>query len=164
MYGFTPDQGIYVSAYDSARFFGGYSTNIFHGPDHIVPILTGNLDTTPGALYEISYTIGNDPTHVFGVGAFSMSFGNFTYSTSLYDMGSPGSSQNLNFLLTANSPITTISFRWGLDNGQEGTLCNLSVSAMPQAVPEVSTVRLLGLAGCILLIARPWRRTRQKQF
>lgn len=155
-YGPSPNYGITLVSSTSAIFFGAYSTNTTSGPDHIVPVLAGDLDTTPGATYEISYTVANDPAHEeFGGG--TMSFGSFSNSIDLLAMGSPGSSENFDFLVAASSAVTPMSFSWSIDNGYQTTLSSLSVTE----VPEASTVGLFGLGGIVWLLAQGWRRLPQ---
>jgi hypothetical protein len=162
MYGQSPNAGIDISSFNSAYFMGEYSTNVFSGPSHIVPILTGNLATTPGATYEISYTIGlngsqdnNGGSLTFG--SFDCGF-SFTLPANSWPLYEP--TENFDFLVTATSPNTTMIFNFGgIDNGMEIDVSNFSVAV----VPEISAARLFGFLGCVLVLAQPWQRLFQKR-
>lgn len=158
MYASNPNYGIIISSANAAIFFGSYSTNVLSGPDHIVPVLTGNLETTPGATYEISCTVANDPLHA-EIGSGNLSFGSSNYGIDLFAMGGPGSTQNFDFQITATSPSTTMAFTWWIDNGYQASVSGFSVTQ----VPEVSSARLSGLGGCMLLLALHWRRLSQRR-
>ena len=158
MYASDPNYGIIISSSNAAIFFGSYSTNVVSGPSHIVPILTGNLGTTPGATYEISYTVANDPVHA-ELGSGNLSFGSSNYKIDLFAIGGPGSTQDFHFQITTTSPSTTMAFTWWIDNGYQASVSGLSITQ----VPEVSSARLSGLGGCILLLAQRWRRLSQRR-
>lgn len=160
-YGSSPNSGIIISDSASAIFFGSYSTNVFSGPDHIIPVLTGILDTTPGTTYEISYCLEHDGRFIYCDGTFS--FGSFNYGFNLSFTGhSSGTPEVFDFLVTANASLTPMSFAWpAIDNGDAAFLSNFSVTAVPEVipVPEVSTASLLGLGGCAWLLAPLGRRS-----
>jgi hypothetical protein len=164
-YGSSPNSGIIISGSASAIFFGSYSTNVVSGPDHIIPILTGTLDTTSGTTYEISYNLEHDGRFIFCYGTFS--FGSFNYGFDLPFTGQPsGTSEAFDFLVTANTLSTQMSFAWpAIDNGDAAFLSDFSVTALPEmiSVPEVSTARLLGLGGCAWLLAPFGRRSFEKR-
>ena len=154
-YGSSPNSGIVILDSVSAIFFGSYSTNVFSGPDHIIPVLTGTLATAPGATYDISYTLEHDGRFIFCAGTFS--FGSFIYGFNLPFNGQPsGASETFGFLVTADSLSTATSFAWpAIDNGDAAFLSNFSVTALPlvNPVPEASTASLLGLGGCACWVA-----------
>lgn len=152
----SPNYGILLMSSTSVTFYGAYSTNTEGGADHIVPVLAGNLDTVPGTTYEISYTVANDPLHAeFGNGV--MSFGSYSNVVDLLAMGSPGSSENFDFLFTTSAAVTPMSFSWTIDNGYQATLSSLSVTE----VPEASKATLLSFGGVIWLLVRGRRRLSQ---
>jgi hypothetical protein len=164
-YGSSPNSGIIISDSASAIFFGSYSANVFSGPDHIIPILTGTLDTTPGTTYKISYSLEHDGRFIFCDGTFS--FGSFNYGFNLPFTGQPsGTPEAFDFLVTANASSTPMSFTWpAIDNGDAAFLSHFSVTAVPEVipVPEVSTAGLLGLGGCAWLLAPFVRRSSGKR-
>jgi len=159
-YGSSPNSGIVILDSVSAIFFGSYSTNVFSGPDHIIPVLTGTLATAPGATYDISYTLEHDGRFIFCAGTFS--FGNFSYGFNLPFNGQPSpAAESFNFLVTADASITATSFAWpAIDNGDAAFLTSFSVTAVPlvNPVPEASTASLLMLGGCAWLLAPFCRR------
>lgn len=158
-YGSSPDSGITISDSESAIFYGSYSTNVFSGPDHIIPALAGDISTMPAGTYEISYTLAHDGSFSYCNG--TLSFGGFNYEIHLpfgVDSNAPPHSlvsENFNFLVTATASSTPMSFVWSaIDNGDAAFLTSLSVTA----VPENSTMSLLFLGGGVWLLASFWRR------
>lgn len=159
MYAADPNDGVIISSFNSANFFGAYSTNVLNGPDHIVPILAGSLDTTPGTTYEISYTLEETYNHSFFDGGY-MKFGNDTNPCNFSDaIRNPGTdtyaaTNFYDYTDIATSTTTTMSLECHLDNGDSIQVTGLSVIE----VPEISAARLFGFGGCVLLLAQPWRR------
>ncbi len=146
-YGSSPNDGIAILSYNSALFSGFYSTG---GAGLIVPVLTGSLNTTPGAAYEIRFTVANDPFHS-ETGSGTMSFGGFSAFIDLYAMGGAGSSENFDYLVTATSALTTMSFSWGIDNGYQVSLSNVSVFEVPETA---SSALLLAMGAGAVVFAR----------
>jgi hypothetical protein len=136
----------------------------------IAPVLSGNLDTTSGTTYEITFTINSESAALISPN-MSMSFGNFAidyFPVPALGLGAPFNAAPLNieFTAMAASPITFISFtEYPCDVVSDFYnsiyLSNLSVVAVPQVipVPEVSTASLLGLGGCAWLLAPFGRRS-----
>jgi hypothetical protein len=163
---YVPDPNYYIiiGSFNSANFRSGITTNpLLGGPFIVEPVLTGSLPTTPGITYEISFTMQlGAPFAAFG-GA-SLSFGNFTTNCDLQNPANgnqPGYNPPVNFDFTAvaTSPTTAMSFNAGFNDYTDGMLLS-NVAVME--VPEISASRLFGFGGCVLLLARQWRRLFQK--
>jgi hypothetical protein len=146
-----------ATSHTSAEFNGGLTTNSGGGgPPWVEPSLTGDLNTTPGVTYEISYTLNSAGMTGFGV---SMAFGD---STALYEFpgGTFGSiATNLCYTVTATSADTQMSLQCYLDPSEAIDLTGLSV----QEVPEMSSTWLFCYGGCALLLARQLRELSQKR-
>jgi hypothetical protein len=164
-YGFTPDQGISIGSFDSASFYGQYSVNGRGNRNDIIhPILTVNLDTTPGTTYQISYTLEMSNLSRFQTPG-SLSFGNDPSSFLFYFPSSPldGDQTSIfDYTRTAVASTTTMTFYVGfIDTGDLLCLSDFSVTALSPVtpVPEVSTASLLVLGGGVWLLAAVRRRT-----
>lgn len=151
-------QGNYMDVYSAnwVDFFGGFDTN-----QHAAsPVLAGNLETTPGASYEISFTMANDP---IDPGSACLSFGSFTTNIVLPRInngtGFSGPPINIDFTAVATSATTTMSFQSYLYYDGEESLNNLEV----MEVPEASNTRLFCYGGCIFLLAKQLRKLIQKR-
>jgi hypothetical protein len=164
---YVPDPNYYITigSFNSANFRSGITTNPLLGDPFIVePILTGSLHTTPGITYEITFTMQlGSPFDAFG-GA-SLSFGNFITNCDLQNPANgnqPGYNPPVNFDFTAiaTSPTTAMSFNAGFNDYTDGMLLS-NVAVME--VPEISASRLFGFGGCVLLLARQWRRFSPKR-
>lgn len=144
-----------VNASDSAYFASGGSLVYPHTYNE--SILTDNLATTPGNVYEIAFTIQN--TGLPPVGA-TMSFGNF--SVNLWEINQQWNGYalgyaplNFDVTVVASAPLTAMSFDVTQDNSGYGvSLSNLSVTDVPE---QASTAALLvaGLGG-LLVCTRRW--------
>ena len=135
---------------------GYWSTN---GPGQPVdPILTGILDTTPGATYEISYTLSfsSPPGSVPNAQVtFDNCTTNATPPASFDGFFMLSGTRSLDYTVVATSPTTTMSFNlYIFDDVGSFTLSDVSVTA----VPEISSARLIGFGACVWLFAKPWRR------
>ena len=125
--------------------------------------VSANLDTTPGASYEISFS-GQFGGYSYWGGP-TMSFGSFSTGCELLPGGQLNNGDgyyppvNFDFTVVATDPITAMSFTLYVDNNSEITLSNVSVIQ----VPEISPTSLIAFGGCILILARQWRRTFQKR-
>lgn len=160
--------GQFISIYNntSAGFFGGFTTN----PFSLVaasPTLSDEFSTTPGATYEISFTMQN----LNGFNGFaSESFGNETLNFDLPVVLQNGGESyadtpvNEEFTAVATSTLTTMSFECYLDpNGGAASLGNLTVTELPVTdAPEESTGSLLFYGGCICLLAKEFGRLVRK--
>jgi hypothetical protein len=160
-----PSQFIMVYSSNSALFRGGFAdSNGGALPPPAVAILTGNLDTTPGTTYEISFTM-LDPVPF--TGGASMAFGNlntsldFTSCPNYTNPNQPFQPINFDFTAIASSTSTSLSFSADLDpDGGAVYLEDLTVTA----VPEPSATGFLGsmAAGWLLLAQRCWQ-SREKR-
>ena len=161
--GFSPVPPPKITSFNSAYFLG-WLTSYTNNPTIFAlsaGILTGNLNTTPGATYEISFSL--DMGDSVGIDVAFMSFGNITAGGKIpVLLNTNVTSENPNITLPvccdytvlATSDITTMSFSVTPDVSCGVNLENLLVVE----TPEVSTVRLFGFGGCALLIAQQWRR------
>jgi hypothetical protein len=154
-----------VYSSNCALFQGGFAD--YNGdtfPLAAVPTLTGNLYTTPGTTYEISFTMLDPAIYTGGA---SMTFGSF--STSLDFTSYPNYTSenqpflpvNFDFTAIASSTSTSLSFSADLDpDGGAVYLEDLTVTA----VPEPSATGFLGsvAAGWLLLAQRCWQ-SREKR-
>ena len=170
-YGFSPNQGISIDSFNSASFYGQYSVNGRGNRNDIIhPILTASLDTVPGDTYEISYTLKMSNFSNFYTPG-SVSFGNdinlFSFS---FPQSQPRGDQIYGFDYTeiATPTTTAMTFYVGfIDTADALYLSDFSVTTVSEMVPvpEVSTAGLLGLGGCVWLLAPLCRRSfgRNKQ-
>lgn len=159
-------QGEYVSIFsaNSAGFYGGFATNnLADGYYHYVsPILTGNLDTTSGATYEVSFTMVDNP---IDTASATVSFGDFTtnfdlpinYSSGLN--GIYGIPVTIDFTAVATSATTTMSFQNQVSFEGNDSVYDLEVTE----VPETSATRLFLCGGFVLLLAKRMRPLIQKR-
>lgn len=146
------DSNLYAFAVSPnfAEFDGGLTSNSVNGgPPWIQPRLTGILDTTPGATYEISYTLSTGET----AASVDMLFGD---SDALYEYcgGDMGFSTNLVYTFEAASTTTQMSFECNLDPVQSIDLFGVSVVE----VPEIRSGYLIVFLGCAWWFAKKWRR------
>lgn len=166
----SSNQGISAD-FDSVLLYSAWGINgtgMLSG-GFILPILTGNINTTPGTTYEISYTVshsqqlwfaGLHPVVVFGSSSVDS-------SGALADGFNPQAafasdvSVNVDYTYMATSASTPMTF-YGYfgDNADSVKFSDISVTALTQVtpVPEVSTASLLGLGGCVWLLASFGRR------
>ena len=155
-YSGSPQNNISILSLNSASFQGSLSTNNSAHP-LALPILTGNLATTPGAIYEISFTMLNG--WLTDIGQIELSFGNFTTNFDLPPAQQTGGLQyfpvNIDFTAIANSLTTTMTFTVPVDVGGQISLDNFSVNDVPETA---SSAGLLGLGAFALLLARHGRR------
>jgi hypothetical protein len=154
----TPVEGLQtILGSNSAEFegFGWYpyyfSTEIFNG----------TIATQPGASYEISLTMAYGGADYSGWGV-GMSFDDFSVEIGgipQYQYGLFSFTNNCDFIVTATSPTTPMSFTFSLWLADVVTLSNVSV----MQTPEVSTSRLLVFGGCALPFLRQGWRFFQKR-
>lgn len=150
---------ISISSADSVNFSGGMGTNPYI---FVVPVLAGDINTTPGATYEISFTMQD--LNLFE-GSASESFGAYSTNFNLPvvdESGDPGYYDlpvNIDFTAVATSATTMMSFQCFLDNDGAATLDHLMVTE----VPETSTTRLFLYGGCALLLAKKLQKLAQKR-
>ncbi len=119
MHSSNPQHNVQIESFNSARFAGSLGTNNPYSFP-VTPILTGNLATTPGASYEISFTMEN--MWITDWGPTEVSFGNFTTNFDLPRIQQRGSQYqyfpvNLDFTVLANSSTTTMTFTVAVDVG-----------------------------------------------
>lgn len=146
---------IQITSANSGVFHGAVGTN----GSPIQDILTGNFETIPGTIYEITYTLSHNPQFSFFA---DVTFGNFTTNvapaieanTFLGPYGYSGGMATFDYNALATTTTATMSFSFGLDNSDSFTLSNLTVTA----VPEISTLQLFAFGGCALLFAQRWQR------
>jgi hypothetical protein len=154
-YSGSPNHNVQIDSFDSAKFYGGRSTNNAPSP-LALPVLTGDLYTTPGASYEIAFTMQND--YLESIGNTKVSFGGFVTNLDLpsAQFNSQGLQVypvdiNLNFVAT--SQTTDFTFCVPLDEGDVISLDNFTM----MEVPEMPTSAILGLFGGFWLFLR-WRK------
>jgi hypothetical protein len=158
----TPYKGlIEIGSADSATFIGAYG-NL---PALNRLNLSGDIDTTPGVTYEISFTLQNwnlysgDGSATFGSKAKDLDYA-FSECDSYFTSGGPVFSPvNYDFTALATSATTTMSFDFILDEGESASLSNFVITE----APEMSVTRLFCYGGCLVLLARQLRRLAQKQ-
>jgi hypothetical protein len=150
-------QFISIYSYNSADFYGGFASGS-GAPRGASPTLTEQFDTTPGATYQISFTMQN--LNSFGGSTFE-SFGdnnlNFQLPFTYTDGGEYYSDTPvyIDFTAVATSDLTTMSIQCNLDpEGGAASLSNLMVTQ----VPEVSSPMLFGFGGFALLLVRRGRQ------
>ncbi|MGH7981402.1 MAG: hypothetical protein ACREE6_18645 [Limisphaerales bacterium] len=133
------------------EFNGGQTTN---GQEPWVePSFSGDVNTTDGAMYQISYTLSTGPT----AASLYMSFGGSILSYD-YQGGDFGFSTNLIYTIEATSASTTMSFVCYLDPSESVDLTDFSVTQ----VPELSSEKLFAFLGCALLCVRKLRRLQMR--
>ncbi|HXI69230.1 MAG TPA: hypothetical protein VNN22_02615 [Verrucomicrobiae bacterium] len=151
--GLSPNQGVNIWSSNSVGFDVQNGAVIF---SHTTPSLTGNLDTTPGASYQISFDLSFN-AHTPYVDWFSVSFGDNSFGFDPFGLifSDPNFySGTIDFTVIATAPITAMQLAAYGDNGESFYVSDLMVTA----VPEVSVNRLLGLGGGSLLLAHLCRR------
>jgi hypothetical protein len=126
----------------------------------------GDMNTTPGATYEISFTLQDASFSGDFDGAGDVSFGNCEVNLdSAFEDGYMTTNGylfppvNYDFTAVADSSTTSMSFDFLLDEGLNADLSNLDI----MEVPEPSATRVLYCSGCLMLLARQWRKLTQKQ-
>lgn len=147
--------GQYINIYSgtSASFLGGYNNQ----GGGVSPTLLGTFDTTPGATYQVSFTMQN--LNSFSGSAYE-TFGDSSMNFDLpYVYINGGESYadtpvNIDFTAVATSDITTMSIQCYLD--PYGGAAGLSDLVVAQ-VPEVSSISLFCFGGCALLLASRWQ-------
>jgi hypothetical protein len=121
---------------------------------------TGNLATTPGTYYDISFTLQNlSPPAAY----VTMNFGSWTTDLSaainafyLGPLGPQHNAVNFNFITLAQSPATAMDFFVNLDAPGGGVyLSNLSVVPVPE-LTFTAVLLVIGLAGLFVCVRR-WR-------
>ncbi|HEV2329076.1 MAG TPA: hypothetical protein VGY56_09845 [Verrucomicrobiae bacterium] len=154
---------IYTS--NSATFVGDYGSN-FSDVNQLN--LSGNLSTTPGVPYEISFTLQDTGIGDFA-GAGNVCFGNSeiildsTFADGyITNGGYVFPPVNFDFIAVAASSTTSMSFGFALDEGLNADLSNLEITEITPA-PEASTNWLVCCGGCVLLLAKQLRRLVQKR-
>jgi hypothetical protein len=150
----NPSDYVNVSSSNSANFYGDLSPNGF-----AVPIVSGSLDTIPGAAYEISFTLQNN---FITFSDAQLYFGNTLTDIDLPSEGSGNPANmspipvSIDFTAMATSSTTPMSFEFGLDSSGDDSLYNFQV----MEVPETSSAKLFAL-GLVLLFAWKSRRLLQ---
>ncbi len=154
-YSGAPQNNINILSLNSASFYGSLGTSPVH--PLALPILTGNLATAPGAIYEISFIMQNN--WLTDIGQIELSFGSFTTNFDLPPAQQAGGLRyfpvNIDFTAVANSLTTTMTFTVPVDVGGGISLGDFSVSDVPESTP---TAGLFGFGVCALLFARHGRR------
>lgn len=145
---------------NSATFIGNYNGE--GGFNDLV--LAGSLNTTPGATYEISFTLQDKSPIGDDGGSGSFLFGNSemnldgTFRDSYITNGTyEFPAVNYDFMTLATSSTTTMSFDLVLDEGLNTALSNLAVTEITPA-PEISSGRMFFYGGCIFLFAKQLQR------
>jgi hypothetical protein len=125
--------------------------------DYFPYLFAGNLNTLPGAYYEITFTIQNDADFIANA---SMSFGDFTTNlTSAINVPNypPNINQprfnpvNVDVVLQATSDTTLMNFTVNNDLFGVVYVSNVAVTQVPE---KQSTAVLLGIGLVSLLIFR----------
>lgn len=154
----NPNDYLAVSSSTSAKFSGGYTDQ----GGGVSPIMTGLFDTTPGASYQISFTMQN--LSQFD-GSASESFGNDTMNFGLPAVLLNGGESyadtpvNIDFTAVATSTTTAMSIECYLDpDGGAADLSGLTVTEVPNEAPEASSILLFCFGCCALLLVRNWPR------
>ena len=151
---------------NSAVFRAGWAeyTNSFGGAPSVGPwnpVLVGNLATIPDATYEITCTLQYVSFYAYAIP--SIQFGDFGFRVNLPATNSPSpynSPVNVDFIAVAGSLTTLMSVNPWITDDRGGSSLILTDFSVTE-VPEVSTSRLLGMAG-VGLVAHQWRRWRSK--
>jgi hypothetical protein len=155
----NPNDYIQISSFSSALFYGGYTDE----GGGVSPTILGNFDTTPGATYQISFTMQN--LNSFDSSA-SESFGDNATNFDLpfvYINGGESYTDtpvNIDFTAVATFSTTTMSIEYYLDpDGGAASLSDLMVTEVSGAtgVPEISSTQFFCFGGCALLLARQLR-------
>jgi hypothetical protein len=155
-YSGSPGHNVQIDSSDSAIFLGSQSTNNAPSP-FALPVLTGSFNTTPGDLYEISFTMQNNFFETIGQPTISVGefFTNFDLPAA--QRGSGGQLEinpvNIDFDYVATSLNTQFEFMVPLDSGDGASLNNFSIAE----VPESSTNAILGSFVCLWFLMRRWR-------
>jgi hypothetical protein len=158
-YSGSPGHNVQIDSSDSAVFFGSQSTNDAPSP-FALPVLTGNFDTTPGDIYEISFTMQNNFFETIGQPTISVGGFLTNFDLPAAERGSGGQLQfnpvNIDFSYVATSSATEFEFMIPLDTGDGASLNNFSIAE----VPESSTDAILGSFVCLWFLMRRWRMQR----
>jgi hypothetical protein len=158
--GYSANQGIDILSFDSVVLICAYGTN---GPPSlsnlIEPILTGNMNTTPDATYEISYIVSHGPPDFIRLPVY-VSFGNFPIDVgdavlaAEQDSPTPYAALSYDYTKIATSTTTALTFDASfIDEADSIVFSNISV----MEVPETSVAGLFGFGACTLLLAQRWR-------
>ena len=152
---------INVYSSNSAVYEGDYGA--YGGFNHLN--LAGNITTTPGVTYDVSFTLLNESSSDSGSGC--MMFGNiqtnlnFAFSPSDSYLTSDGYAFNpvtFTFSVLATDSSTPVSFNFDLDEGINANVSDFMITA----VPEMSTGSYLLFGGCMLVLARESRKFLQQ--
>lgn len=155
-YSGEPQHNVQVLSSDSAIFYGSQSTNNAPYP-LALPVLSGTFGTTPGDIYDISFTMQNDFVENLGepticIGAFATNF----YLPAAQSIN-PGQTQyypvDISFTYVATSSATDFTFKIPTDDGDSISLDNLCVTE----APENSTGVIFGTLGCAWVFGLRWR-------
>jgi hypothetical protein len=152
---FDPGADVQVTSSTSAVFFGDFSTN---GIPTANLALSYDLNTTPGATYEISFTMEDE---VLYDSYARETFGNTgncfllpVTQTNIFP-GYFDTPVTIDYTAVATTAITTVSFGATAD-GDYGETQLWDVSVIE--VPEVGSGKLFAFLGCILLYLGKWFR------
>lgn len=131
---------IYEGGYDDPAGDPYYARFLFE-ENGSEDILSQDIATIPGDIYEVSFNAEDGAGHNFET---QFSFGNFTYDlNNIFAIG-PGEWYygwtNLNFTLTASQAETDLSFLAYADTGSEFGVTGVSVTQVP--VPDFDGVKV----------------------
>lgn len=146
---------------NSATFIGNYAN--FPGLNQLS--LSGGLNTTPGATYQISFTLQDtgigdfDGTGDLWFGSSEMNLNSTFEDGHITGNGYAFAPVNYDFTAVATSSTTSMSFDFVLDQGLNADLSNLQITI----VPEISTSRLFCYGGFVLVLAGQLRKLNQKR-
>lgn len=158
-YSGSPNNNVRINSSDSAGFFGSGSTNNAPYP-LALPGLAGQIGTTPGTMYEISFTMENNTYE--SIGDPCVCFGDFTTNLDLPVAQANGPQSqyypvDVDLSILATSSTTDFTFTVPADEGELISLDNLTVTE----VPEMSTTAIFGFFGCSWLFLRRWRQVQK---
>lgn len=128
--------------------------------------LTGQISTTPGAVYDVSFTLQDVSPFDSGIG--SVTFGSIQssldYAFSSQDSHFTSNGYQFypvtyNFTAVAASSMTSMTFDFTLDQGMNAEVSGLTVTE----APEVSSVELFGCGAFAWLFVRHWRQIVEKR-
>ena len=155
-YSGSPQHNVQIFSSVSALFAGSESTNNAPSP-LALPVLSGCFDSTPGDMYDISFTMQNN--FVEEAGESTVSIGGF--ATNFYlptaKFSGPGQTEYfpvaISLTYIATSLTTDFTFNIPLDDGDTISLNNLNVTE----APESSAAAIFGTLGCALVLAQRCR-------
>jgi len=154
-----------IASSNSATFIGSYGEYTEFNQLH----LNGSMNTTPGEMYDISFTLQDKSSTGDDGGIGSFYFGNSETSldgafldSSLTNGAYVFQPVNYNFFVVATSSTTAMSFNLVLDEGLDAQLSDFSIIETTPA-PEPSSGRLVAYGGCMVLLARQLQKLFQKR-